>query len=142
MLAINSRGIRHDAPYEKTPPLFVQAFLPIGPLVVPFNVTTKQREEAFYQHREVIAKLSGKSVSTRTFLDEDATFCSVILHSGVDCANYPSRFGADFAILHNPNARSPVGVTTFAWCEQFVVQNDRLNRLSPNQTVKTDAREE
>ena len=76
---------RHDAPYEKTMPLFLQAFLPIGPLVVPFNVTMKQWEEASYQHRPAIAKLSGKSVSTRTFLDEDPKFCSVVLHSGVDC---------------------------------------------------------
>ena len=104
-------------------PLFLQAFLPIGPLVVPFNVTTKQWEEASYQHRPAIAKLSGNRVSTRTFLDGDGKFCSVVLHSGVDCANYPSRFGGDFAILHNPNARSPVGVTTFAWCEQFIVQS-------------------
>lgn len=142
VLAINSRGIRHDAPYEKTMPLFLQAFLPIGPLVVPFNVTTKQWEEALYQHRAAIAKLSGSSVSTRTFLDEDAKFCSVVLHSGVDCANYPSRFGGDFAILHNPNARCPVGVTTFGWCEQFIVENHRLHRFSPNETVNTGTAEE
>ena len=132
VLAINSRGIRHDAPYEKTMPYFVQAFLPIGPLVVPFNTTTKQWEDAFYQHRPAIAKLSGKSVSTRTFLDDDAKFCSVILHSGVDCANYPSQFGGDFAILHNPNARCSLGEAKFAWCEQFMIQDNRLQRLAPN----------
>jgi hypothetical protein len=142
VLAINSRGIRHDAPYEKTIPLFVQAFLPIGPLVIPINVTTRRWEEPFYQHRPAIAKLSGASVSTRTFLDEDDQFCSAILHSGVDCANYPSRFGGDFAILHNPNARCPLGETKFAWCEQFIVQDNRLHRLAPNQTVNTGAAEE
>jgi hypothetical protein len=142
VLALNSRGIRHHALYENGMPLFIHAFLPIGPLVVPFNVTTKQWEEAFYQHRFTIAKVNGSSVSTRTFLDEDATFCSAILHTGVDCANYPSQFGSDFAILHNPNARCPLGETKFAWCEQFNVQNNCLHRFAPNQTVNTGAAEE
>jgi hypothetical protein len=129
VLAINSRGIRTDVPHEKNMPLFLRAFLPIGPLVVPFNVTTEQWEEAFYQHRPEINKLNGSPVSTRTFLDEEAQFCSVVLHSGVDCANYPAQLGDDFTILHNPNARCPVAVTKFAWCEQFVVENNRLRRF-------------
>jgi hypothetical protein len=130
VLAINSRGIRHHSLYENSMPLFIQAFLPIGPLVVPFNVTTKQWEEAFYQNRHQIAKLSGSPVSTRTFLDEEAQFCSLVLHSGVDCANYPAKLGDDFAILHNPNARCPVALSKFAWCEQFIVENNRLCRFS------------
>jgi hypothetical protein len=137
VLAINSRGIRTDVPHEKNMPLFLQAFVPIGRLVVPFNVTTKEWEEAFYQHRPEISKLSGSPVSTRTFLDEEARFCSVVLHSGVDCANYPAQLGDDFAILHNPNARCPVAVSKFAWCEQFIVENNRLRRL-PNKTLQPD----
>jgi hypothetical protein len=142
VLAINSRGIRQHALYEGDIPLFLKAFLPIGPLMVPFNVTTREWEQASYQHRPTIAKLNGESISTSAFLAEDARFCSGILHSSVDCANHPDQFGADFAILHNPNARSPVDVTTFAWCEQFIVQNNHLNRFAPNQTVNTDANEE
>jgi hypothetical protein len=141
VLAINSRGIRHDTPYEKTMPLFIQACLPIGQLVVPFNVTTKEWEEAFYQRRPAITKLSGNSVSTGTFLDEAAKFCSVVLHSGVDCANYPSRLGGDFALLHNPSAQCPLDATAFEWCEQFSVRDARLHRLKPNLTVNTDAPE-
>jgi hypothetical protein len=83
VLAINSRAIRHDAPYEKTMPLFVQAFLPIGPLVVPINVTTRQFEKPFYQHRDAIAKLSGTSISTRerslkTMLNSAPLFCTPV----------------------------------------------------------------
>jgi hypothetical protein len=129
VLAINSRGIRTDVPHEKNMPLFVQAFSPIGHLVVPFNVTTKEWEEAFYQHRPEIAKLSGSPVSTRTFLDQEAQFCSLVLHSGVDCANYPTKLGDDFAVLHNPKAQCPVAVSKFGWCEQFIVENDRLRRV-------------
>jgi hypothetical protein len=131
VLAINSRGIRHDAPYEKRMPLFVQAFLPIGPLLIPFNVTAKQWEDPIYQHRPAITKLSGATISTKTLLDSDAKFCSAILHSGVDSANYPIGFGDDFAILHNPKAQCPLDVAKFVWCEQFIVKDDRLHRLAP-----------
>ena len=137
VLAINSRGIRHDAPYEKTMPLFIQAFLAIGPLLVPIDVITRQFEKPFYQHRPAIAKLSGASVSTRTFLDDDAQFCSAILHSGVDCANYPSQFGGEFAILHNPNAQCPLDFALFDWCEQFILRGEQLYRSKPNFTVNT-----
>jgi hypothetical protein len=139
VLAINSRGIRHDAPYEKRMPLFIQAFLPIGPLVVPIDVKTRKFEEPFYQPRPSIAKLSGSPVSTRTFLDDDDRFCSAILHSGVDCANYPTRIGGDFAILHNPNAQCPLDFTLFEWSEQFILRGEQLHRSKPNFTVNTDA---
>ena len=126
VLAVNSRGIRH-APDCSSMPHFVQPFLAFGPLVVAIDGS----KDSFNQYRPVISKVSGSPVSTRIFLDEDASFCSVVLHSGVDSANYPDQLGGDFAVLHNPNARRPLDASAFQWCEQFTFRDDQLHRSKP-----------
>lgn len=131
VLAINSRGIRH-APYGNSMPYFVQAFLPIGPLAVSIDVKTLKIKDSFYQYRPGVSKLSGQIISTRTFLDKDAAFCSAVLHSAVDCANYPNQSGDEFSILHNPNALRPLDASVFNWCEQLTCQDNKLHRSMPN----------
>ena len=131
ILAINSRGIP-SAPYGNTMPYFVQAFLPIGPLAVAIDRKTLEVTDSFYQYRPQVAKTSGAEVSTRTFLDQDAAFCSAVIHSAVDCANHPADLGADFSVLHNPNATHPIIETAFPWCTQFAVRDDQLHRSEPN----------
>lgn len=133
VLAINSRGIQ-KASYGSTMPLFVQAFLAIGPLQVVFDSKT-EITDSFYKYRPAIQKLSGCSVSTRAFLDNAASFCSAVLHSSVDCANYPKQLGGDFCVLHNPNAQRPLDEAVFQWCEQFTLRGNQMHRSKPNLTV-------
>lgn len=136
VLAINSRGIRH-APYGNSIPYFIQAFLPLGPLTYSVDVKTFELKDSFYPYRPEVSKLNGSPVSTRAFLDEPDSFCSAVLHSGVDCANHPNQLGGDFSVLHNPKAQCPVEAKVFSWCEQFTLQNEHLHRVGPNPTLKT-----
>ncbi len=131
ILAINSWGIRH-APDGNTMPYFVQAFLPFGPLAIAIDPKTSEVKDSFYQYRPAVSKLSGSSVSTRTFLDQEASFCSGVLNSAVDCANHPDHLGSDFSVLHNPNAQRPLGAAVFQWCEQFTFRDEQLHRSKPN----------
>jgi hypothetical protein len=137
VLAINSRGIQ-GVQYGGSMPLFVQAFLPIGPLEFIVDSKTGEMIDASYQYRPEISKLSGCSVSTRTFLEDGASFCSAVIHSAVDCANHPFQLGGDFSVLHNPHARWPLELTAFRWCEQFRLQNERLDRIKPSPALNTD----
>ena len=139
VLAINSRGIRH-APYGNSLPYFIQAFLPVGPLTIGIDRKTLKQTDSFYAYRPEVSKLSGSPVSTRAFLEEEASFCSAVLHSGVDCANHPDQLGDDFSVLHNPRARRPLDTTVFDWCEQFTVRDEKIHCSPPRPTRKTGAR--
>jgi hypothetical protein len=130
VLAINCRGIPH-AWVSGSMPYFIQAFLPFGPYTLSVDTTTLEILDAHYQYRAQVSKISGSPVSTRTFLDEEATFCSALLHSGVDCANHPNRLGEDFSILHNPRARRRIPHDLFSWCWQFTLKDDELHRSAP-----------
>jgi hypothetical protein len=134
VLAINSRGIRH-APESNTLPYFIQAFLPFGPLTALIDTKTGKLTEQFYAYRPQVQKVGGSPVSTKAFLEDDASFCSAVLHSGVDSANYPDQLGRDFAVLHNPKAQCPLGMTVFRWCEQFDIRDEHLHRLAPNEQL-------
>ncbi|TKB67010.1 MAG: hypothetical protein E8D47_04170 [Nitrospira sp.] len=139
VLAINSRGIRH-APYGNSMPYFVQAFLPFGPLTIAIDVRTFEQTDSYYAYRSDVSKFNGSPVSTRAFLDPEASFCSAVIHSGVDCANHPEQLGGDFSVLHNPRAHHPFDATVFGWCEQFTFRDEQLHRSSPNPELNTDAR--
>ncbi|HEU4684065.1 MAG TPA: hypothetical protein VFS39_06150 [Nitrospira sp.] len=128
VLAINCQGIPRAA-YGNTMPYFVQAFLPIGPLKLSFDSKTFELKDSFYSYRPEVFKANGAPVSTNIFLDEASSFCSAILHSSVDCANYPTKYGGDFAVLHNPRASHPVDVSVFDWCDQWKVRDDMLYRI-------------
>lgn len=128
ILAINSRGIPHAA-YGDTMPYFLQAFLGIGPLAVTFNTKTLEQTGAFYDHRPIILKKNGEPIAATEFLQESSSFCSTIIHSSVDCVNYPPVLGNEFQVLHNPMATHPIGMDVFNWCTQYVVDGDRLQKI-------------
>lgn len=139
VLAINSRGIPY-ARYGNTMPYFIQAFLPFGPLTHKFDAKTLELKDSYYPYRSEISKLSGSAVSTRTFLDEEASFCSAVLHSGVDCANHPNQLGGDFSALYNPRAQSPFDAIVLSWCEQFTLRDEQLHQSPPRPPLSTDPR--
>ena len=133
LLAINSQGIQH-APDGDSMPYFVQAFLPFGPLTVEVDVKTFEIASTFHAYRPAVRKVKGADVSTRSFLDSQDSFCSAVLHSAVDCANYPEVMGDDFAVLHNPQARHPIDRAIFGWCRQFSLRANTLHREDPGNT--------
>jgi hypothetical protein len=125
VLAINSEGIRH-APDHPSMPYFIQAFLGYGPLTAVIDTKSGEVIDTFHQYRPEVTKLSGASVSTNIFLEPNASFCSAVLHSGVDCTSHPERLGGDFYVLHNPNAQHPLEEAVFDWCKQYFYRDGRL----------------
>jgi hypothetical protein len=137
VLALNCSGIPH-ARFGGSPPYFLQAFLPIGPITITVDVETFEAKESSHAYRPEIVKFKGSKVSTRAFLDEDARFCSCVLHSAVHCVNNTARLGFDFSVLHNPRAYRPIDAAVFGWCEQFTVQDDYLHRSPAPASLNVD----
>ena len=125
LLAINSRGIHHG-PCGDTLPYFVQAFLPFGSLAWILDPETGSIVDSFHQYRDTVQKQVGANISTKAFLDTDYQFISAVLHSSVDCVNCPKEVGADFRILHNPNAAYRINPLVFSWAKQLTFHNDEL----------------
>lgn len=136
ILAINSWEVRY-APHGPSLPYFIQAFLPFGPLTILLDVKTGAPKESFYAYRPQVTKVSGSPVSMAAFLDDEASFCSAVLHSGVQSATYHKQFGSDFSVLHNPKARRPINATVFSWCEQFTFRDNHLHRSPPHTPPNT-----
>jgi hypothetical protein len=137
VLAINSQGIP-DSNLGTPLPYFIQAFLPFGPLTMTVDVNTLEKKDSSYAYRPQVWKRSGSPVSTRTFLDDEASFCSAVLHSRVDCANHPDSLGAGFSVLHNSRAQRPLNATVFDWCVQFTLRDEYLHRSPPRPPLSTD----
>jgi hypothetical protein len=95
VLAVNSRGIPH-APYGGALPYFVQAFLPFGHPTLEIDVKTLEIGDSYFQHRDTVIRVSGAPVSTKAFLEPQFAFVSAVLHSTVDCANYPRSVRGGF----------------------------------------------
>ena len=131
LLAINSRGIHHGAG-GNTMPYFVQAFLPFGPLAVALDPKTGNIVDSFHQYRDTVPKESGEDISTKAFLDPQYKFVSAVLHSRVDCVNCPNELGADFCILHNPNADHGIDPLAFSWSKQLDFRDNALVEVKPN----------
>ncbi|MEK6755211.1 MAG: hypothetical protein AABZ02_03565 [Bacteroidota bacterium] len=125
LLAINSRGIHHG-PSGNTMPYFVQAFLPFGPLAWALDPKTGSIVDSFHQYRDMVPKQTGTEISTKAFLDPEFRFVSAVLHSSVDCVNYPQELGAEFCILHNQSAVHGIDPSVFPWARQLILRNDEL----------------
>lgn len=122
VVAINSRDA--DPAYGGHVPYYLQAFLPIGHLAIVIDRRSGDVVERKVTYRDKLTKQSGSLVLTDTFLSGAYPTVSALLHSRVDCANFPQRLGADFEILHNPRATAPLGDELFAFCKQSHVRAD------------------
>lgn len=122
VVAINSRDA--DPAYGGFVPYYLKAFLPIGHPAISFDRRTGDVVERTVTYRDTLTKKSGSPVSTDSFLSGAYPAVSALLHSRVDCANFPRQLGGDFGILHNPRADAPLGDELFAFCKQTRVRED------------------
>ena len=102
----------------------MKALLPIGHLEVALDAQTLEIVENRVAYRAQVLKQSGGAVPTDSFLSGAYPALSAVLHSRVDCANFPPELGGDFAILHNPRATWRLGDELFAFCKQTRVEED------------------
>jgi type I restriction enzyme S subunit len=130
VIALNSRNIPH-APYERTLPYHVHAFLPFGNYTVGFDTESSEITDSFYRHQDSVDKLNEVSISKQPFLEDEYNGISAVIHSAVDCANGPSELGADFDILYNPLAKNPLSTKSIPWCRHRIYHNGELETIEP-----------
>lgn len=88
-------------------PRVLKSVFPLGHLEVKFDKTSTKVVETRHQFRPDILKGTGSPVSTRTFLSDEYTGISAVMHSYAN-ACMAFDLGVDFLIVHNPRAAYPV----------------------------------
>jgi hypothetical protein len=119
VIAVNAGGCT-EALLDPIQPMVLKALFPVGHLYLSIDNVTLRSVGGGWTTRPQVFKArpgdrtSGQSsaVATTMFSAEEFTGVSAILHSGVNVANqvWPGgqTAGADFVLIHNPNATSPI----------------------------------
>src|SRR5215831_1944053 len=131
VLAINTRDNTPNVAYRNSMPFFIEAFLPLSSGTFILDEKAIVMRDSYYQYRPYVTKLSGTCSFTLTFLNDEASFCSAILHSTVDWANHPAQLGGEFEVLHNHRAMRPLDAAVFSWCQQYTCRDGQLHRSEP-----------
>lgn len=134
LLAVNCRGIPY-APNGAEMPYIVKAFLPFGALAFTIGTQTDKVLESFNQFRPEVRKENSSPVATTSFLSPEFASFVAVLHSAVDCANYPDKLGGDFMVLHNPSSTHPLSTSVFSWCRQYQFSDQTLHEVPQNTEV-------
>ena len=92
----------------RMPPEIVRAVYPANNPVVEINRETMSVSNSYIEYRDRIAKSLGAEVATDIFLDPEFAHISAVLYGEADWVNPSSPPGADFKIVHNSNAESPL----------------------------------
>lgn len=107
IIAVNGRRV----PFYMTddqPSYIIKAVFPFGMHTVTLDSNTAEIVSQGFQHRPQIQKRSGSQVDTTVFENDDYAGISAIVYSSADAWNGPDVLGADFQILHNPLATTPI----------------------------------
>ncbi|MBW4451354.1 MAG: hypothetical protein KME55_01055 [Nostoc indistinguendum CM1-VF10] len=104
IIAINGSAIP-SARREIEIPKIIRSVLPFGNETLRINEEYKVVDR-YYQYQDQVSKVSGSSVSTDIFLNNQYDGISAVLYSCVDVLNRPQEFGDDFVLLHNPLAKN------------------------------------
>lgn len=107
VIAINPRRLQHEFS-DADPPRILRAAFTVGSPYIAIDPNTLKAVEVGYQFRDKIEKSSGAKVSTGVFLLDEYAGVSALLCSRIDVANQPEKMGADFQLVPNPKANSPL----------------------------------
>jgi hypothetical protein len=119
VIAINAGGCT-EALFSPLQPMVLKALFPVGHPYLSIDTLTGRSIGGGWTTRLQIFKSSsgagtsglGSAVPTTMFSGQEFTNVSAILHSGMNVANQVrlsgEAEGADFVIIHNPNAASPL----------------------------------
>lgn len=130
IIAINSKGIRFQVG-EPEIPFIVKSVFPFGNLTLELDVQSCSVVKSYYSYRDEIIKENKSPVSTSIFLNSEYSGISAVLYSSVDLVNCPTRFGADFKLVHNPTATNPLKKGSFKfgteyWLEDTTLKSNKL----------------
>ena len=107
VIAVNA-ALVPSARRELDVPRIVAAVFPFGWPTVDIDVSSGEVVDSYYTHQPQVVKRSGASVPTDTFESNHLSPVSAVLYSAVDPLNCPASIGADFVLVHNPHATTPL----------------------------------
>lgn len=117
-------------------PNIVRAVCGVGFVGVELNVEKRKRVGTYVEFRDHIQKKSNSPVPTDLFLRKESAHVSAVLYSSSDCVNYPRRPGAEFILVHNPNASVPLANNWLpVGCQYWIKDNQLLSGTAISRTV-------
>jgi hypothetical protein len=95
--------------YSELPvPRIVRALFGVGDLVLEIDRTSGATSGYSVEYRDEVTKSRGASVPTDLFLHPGYAHVSAVMYSPSCWVCHPYVPGADFAVVHNPHARTPL----------------------------------
>jgi len=131
VLGINTRDNPPNAAYGNSVPFFIEAFLPLRSPHSMLDEDGVVMRDFYYQYRPYVTKVSSARTFPLTFLADEASFCSAVLHSTVDWANHPATLGGESEVLYNHRAKRPLDAAAFSRCQQYTCRDGQLHRSEP-----------
>jgi hypothetical protein len=92
----------------RTPPEIVRAVYPVNNPVIDVSHDATAHSKPSLEYRDLILKRNGSDVRTDIFLNPEFAHVSSVLYSEGNWVNEFSQPGAEFKIVHNPNAVAPL----------------------------------
>lgn len=131
IVAINA-ALVPSARKELNVPRIVASVFPFGWPTVQVNIENNTITGSGYTHQSKVAKASGASVQTDTFLSDTCTGVSAILYSHADPLNRPPCTGADLVLVHNPNSKAPLARGLIIRGQEYWMEKGELRHTDHN----------
>jgi hypothetical protein len=126
VIALNAARVP-SARLEMPTPRIVRALFGIGHMQVHLSHDTLEHVATSHGRKDFIAKSSGAQVPADGFLSSSSfAGISAVLYSCVDSVNRPAKLGADFVLVHNPNASAPIPTGALPARNEYVLHGDEL----------------
>lgn len=117
IIAVNKGVLRHPDPGI---PLIFKCLFGLGYQVI--KKVSGELVDGGWNTRDFIIKSNGEQISMKFFEDKNNDFVSGIIYSPRDILNSPDEIGADCILVHNPNAKNPIGLDKFSILQQWVAE--------------------
>lgn len=117
IIAVNKGALRHPDPEI---PLILKCLFGFGNQF--FNRVNGELVYAGWNTRDFITKNNGEQISMKFFEDKNNDFVSGIIYSPENILNSPDNIGGDCVLVHNPNAKNPIGLDKFSILQQRIAK--------------------
>lgn len=144
VIAVSKGAIDHPGSH---PPLELRYLYGVGDQVLrfPVDATTGKRTDtdeeptSGFTRQPPIPKKAGESVPVAFFEDPAHAGISAIIWCSNNALNHPEPAGADFVLLRNPNATTPLPDDFLTQGAEWVVKGDNLTYEEKNFIAHADA---
>lgn len=122
VIAINDRSVP-GATLDDDPPRIVKALLGAGNYAVDIDRTTGKWSEMYLKPQSEVIKRSGCGVGTNGFRSSEMQEVGAVLYSCIDAWNQAAGNTADFVLLKNPYAQTPLASIQFDGTVEYFIES-------------------